>query len=211
MRKLFWLIIILAVIVILALIVLPSILIQYFWASPLQQKAQSQLNFQSLCQQWNATACSGNPSDELCKAAVGRIASQFVPLNTTKCSDISSDGITLLRRACCGTGWLIQMCLPLPAFLCSQNLTPKIYLLLIIKYKWPRILNTINMAPTTMALFPEISEDSKKPSPNPPIAWIILEKIICLLAYFKILYTKIISKLYINIKQIYVFVLLLQV
>lgn len=71
-------------------------------SSIFQQKAQSGLTFVSLCRQWNVTACAGSPSDALCRAAVGQIAPQFVPLNTTNCSDVTPTGIQLIRIACCG-------------------------------------------------------------------------------------------------------------
>jgi len=101
-RKLLIVGIVLTVVYIVIPLLIGLISIQYFWSNPLAEKRQATLNYQKLCSAWNETGCSGNPSDELCKAAVGHIATQFFPLNTQKCSDVSSDSIQILRQACCG-------------------------------------------------------------------------------------------------------------
>jgi uncharacterized membrane protein len=98
-------ILIIAIIVIVAIVIffiLPYFSVQYFWSGPLEKKRQDIANFQKLCGEWNTTGCSGNPSDELCKAAVGKIATTFFPLDTKKCGDVSDDAIAVLRTACCG-------------------------------------------------------------------------------------------------------------
>jgi hypothetical protein len=105
MNKIILIIAIIAVIVVGYFVVIPYVitpLIQgYFWTGPIEKKQQDILNFQRLCEEWNTTSCSGNPSDDLCKAAVGKIATTYFPLNTKKCSDVSDEAITILRTACC--------------------------------------------------------------------------------------------------------------
>jgi len=82
--------------------VITPLSLQFFWFGPLEKKQQDVENFQSLCKEWNTTGCSENPSDELCKAAVGKIATNYFPPNTKKCSDVTNSAIELLRQACCG-------------------------------------------------------------------------------------------------------------
>lgn len=105
MNKILLVIAVIAIIVIVAFFILPSTLVQYFWLNPLEEKRQhqqqQQQNFQNLCREWNTTGCSGQPSDELCKAAVENIATTFFPLDTEKCSEVSNEAIELLRTACC--------------------------------------------------------------------------------------------------------------
>jgi hypothetical protein len=101
MKRLTLIILIVAIIAVF-IFALPFLLINYFWLYPLQQKRQDIQNYENLCKEWNAASCAGNPKDELCKAAAGRFATELIPLNTQKCSDIASEGIQLLRTSCCG-------------------------------------------------------------------------------------------------------------
>jgi len=106
MNKIVLIIIIIAVIAAIYFVVIPYVITPltqwYFWSGPIEKKQQDILNFQKLCGEWNSTRCGGIPSDELCKAAVGKIATTYFPLNTKKCSDVTPEAIELLRTACCG-------------------------------------------------------------------------------------------------------------
>ena len=95
------LLILVVVLVVVVFKLLPIFFAYFLWFSPLQEKRQNEINYQNLCKEWNATGCNENPSDDLCKAGAGHIDTTIYPLNTTKCSDVSSEGIQILRQACC--------------------------------------------------------------------------------------------------------------